>query len=226
MPPDNQAGDKVSQEQPLVKGSLFRGLLKYIGEKLGPEGRTELLKSLDDKDRAVFFKSSDCSDLKMILVTDWYPHTTFANLLKAVVEKIGKGNVSFCKQIGHWSAERDFAGIYKFYNKDAYKNDPNVLYRATPMVWKGMYNKGEMEAVKIKDGRAVMKLNGFREITEAECFLVGGWIERGTQIVSGYKISIEVKYRPTPDIDCEFEVTRKDLLETGVRQATLLSELK
>ncbi len=198
----------MSEEQILVMGSHLLGLLKYTGEKLGAEGRENLLKSLDDEDRAVFFKSAHSSEAKIISLTEWYPYKTFKNFLNAIIREVGNGDVNLSREIGYWGAERDLdpkKGLFKFYTKDAYKGDPRVLYRSTPVVWEQTYNKGKIEAETVEKGKeAILKLTGFPEITEACCLLIAGWIERAPQIISGFELKIEIKYKPAIVIDCAF----------------------
>jgi len=50
----------------------------------------------------------------------------------------------------------------------------------------------------------MLKLTGFPEITEACCLLIAGWRERASQIISGFELKMEIKYKPANDIDCEF----------------------
>jgi hypothetical protein len=200
----------MAEEQVLVKGPHLLGLLKYTGERIGPEGRVNLLKSLDDEDQKVFFKSADSSEPQLILLAEWYPYKAFKNFLNAIIREVGNGDVNLSKKIGHWGALRDFdpkKGIYKFFTKEAYKSDRTVLYRATPMIWGQMYNKGKIEAETVERGReATLTLRGFPEITEASCLLIAGWIEQGSPIVSGFNLNVDIKYKPANEIDCEFKI--------------------
>lgn len=200
----------MSEKQVLVKGPHLLGLLKYTGEKVGPEGRVNLIKSLDNEDQTVFLKSAGSSEPQVISLAEWYPYKAFKNFLNAIVGKVGNGDVNLSKKIGHWGALRDFdpkKGIYKFFTREAYKADRTVLYRATPMIWGQMYNKGEIEAETIEMGReATLTLRSFPEITEASCLLIAGWIEQASQIVSGFNLKVEIKYKPANEIDCEFKI--------------------
>ncbi len=207
----------ATDEQISVKGSLLLGLLKYTGEKLGAEGRDNLLKGLDDEDRAVFYKSADSSDPKIISLAEWYPYKAFNNFMNAIIREIGKGDVNLCREIGHWSAEKDLdpeKGIYRFYTTDAFKADVTLVYKtSTSVIWEQMYNKGKLEAEEIEKGKKVaIKLKGFPEVTEASCILVAGWIERASQIISGSEVKVEAKYKPATGIDCEFQMEVKGTL--------------
>ena len=207
----------ATEEQISVKGSLLLGLLKYVGEKLGAEGRDNLLKSLDNEDQAVFFKSADSSEPNIISIAEWYPHKTFENFMDAIVREIGKGDINLCKEIGRWSAEKDLdpeKGIYRFYATEAFKTDVTLVYKtSTSVIWEQMYNKGKLEAEEIEKGKIVVfKLTDFPEVTEAGCLLIGAWIERTSQIVSGAEIKVEAKYKPAPGIDCEFQMEVKGTL--------------
>jgi hypothetical protein len=145
----------AAEEKILVKGSLFLGLLKFIREQIGAEGRDKLLKSLDDEARAVFFKSADSSEPNKISLTEWYPYKAFKGLLNAIIMEVGNGDVNFSKEIGHWSAEKDLdpdEGILKFYAKDSFKRDASLIYRSTSVIWDQMYNKGKLEVVPFDKG--------------------------------------------------------------------------
>lgn len=198
----------MSEEQILVMGSHVLGLLKYTGEKLGAEGRENLLKSLDNEDRTVFYQSADSSEAKKISMAEWYPYKAFKNFLNTIIREVGNGDVNLAREIGHWGAEKDLdpkKGLLKFYAKEVYKGDRTVLYRSTPLVWNQAYNKGKIETETVEIGKeAKLRLTGFPEVTEACCLLIAGWIERASQIISGFNLWIEIKYKPTPDMDCEF----------------------
>ncbi|UCD83563.1 MAG: hypothetical protein JSU92_09675 [Deltaproteobacteria bacterium] len=202
----------MADEEPIsVKGATILGLLKYVSEKLGPEGRAELLKSLDKKDRAVFFESTDSSEPKTISLAEWYPYRTYINFLKAVIRKVGKGDINLCKDIGYWSADRDLnpeKGLYSFYASDAFKGDLSLIYRTSiPVIWGQMYNKGKIEIEEVEKGRkATFKVRDFPEVTEESCLIIGAWTERGSRLVSGSEVKVGVKYKPAPGIDCEFQL--------------------
>jgi len=202
------------EEQASVKGSLLLGLLKYTREKLGAEGREKLLKSLGDEDRAVFFKSADSSEPAIISLAEWYPHKTFKNFMDALIREVGKGDVNLSKEIGRWAGERDMdpnKGLYTFYTTDAFKGDITLVYRtSTSVIWEQMYNKGKLDHEMVEEGKKIiLKLRGFPEVTEAGCLLVGAWIERTSQIVSGSSVKVDIKYKPATDIDCEFHIELK-----------------
>ncbi|UCD85127.1 MAG: hypothetical protein JSU92_02755 [Deltaproteobacteria bacterium] len=213
-PEDNLKQNNNPEERPTVKGTLLLGLLKYTREKLGPEGRVHLLKSLNDEDRVVFFESADSPKFKKISVAEWYPYRTFKSLLGAIVREVGKGDKRLCIEIGHWSAEQDFdpeKGILKFYTKDVYKGKANLIYRSTPVIWSQMFSKGEIEFETIEEAKkGVLRLKGFPEVTEANCLLIGAWMERATKIISGFETKVETKYNPAIDTDCDFHLEVKD----------------
>ncbi len=211
---DNLTQGEKSEEQASVKGSVLLGLLKYTREKLGTEGREKLLKSLDDEDRAIFFKSADSSEPETISLAEWYPYKTFENFMNAIIREIGNGDINLCKEIGNWSAEKDLdpeKGLYTFYTTDAFKGDPILVYRTSAAaIWEQMYNKGKLEAETVEKGKKVaIKLKGFPKVTEASCILVAAWIERASQIVGGSEVKVETKYKPATGIDCEFQIELK-----------------
>ena len=213
-PEDTLEQNNNPEELAMAKGTLLLGLLRYAREKLGPEGRMKLLRSLDDEDQAVFLKSADSSEPKMISVAEWYPYRTFKSLIDAIVREVGNGDIKLCIEIGYWSAEQDFdpeKGLLKFYTKDAYKGDANLIYRAAPVLWDQMYNEGKLEFETIEEAKkGILRLKGFPEITEANCLLIGAWIERSAQIVSGFETKVETKYNPAIDADCDFHLEVKD----------------
>ncbi len=216
-PENNLKQNNKSEEQAMAKGALLLGLLKFTGEKLGPEGRERLLKGLGDEDRVAFFRSPDSSELKKISIAEWYPYRIYKSLISAIVKEVGNGDKNLCKEIGHWSAEQDFdpeKGLFRFYTKDAYKGDTSLIYRSTPIIWGKMYNKGEIKIETVETSKkGVLRLKGFPEVTEASCLLIGAWVERATQIVSGFETKVETKYKPANGIDCDFQLEVKTSAE-------------
>lgn len=185
-----------------IIGRGLSGVLKYIKIKAGEEGLEKILNKLSEEDRAIF------SD--RIHPGQWYPFKTYVNILTLVDQELGKGDLSVCKDIGRWSAERDLRVVFKLYTADTFK-DLNILKTAPHVMWKGYYDQGDMEFPEIPRTDYLKSISAkiidFPDAAKPNCRLLEGWIEKAVHIISGERVTgtvTEVKCRVDGHEYCEF----------------------
>jgi len=195
-----------------IIGRGVSGLLKYAKIKGGEEGLKKVLDSLSKEDRAIFDKK--------ISASEWYPFSTYVNLLIIIDKVFGKGDLSVCKDIGLWSAERDLAAVFNLYTKGIFKN-PSTLKTAPHVMWTNYYSKGDMvfseipTSVDISEVKANARVVDFPDAAKSNCRLLEGWIESVIQNIvedAGKVTTTEIKCRVNRDEYCEFlgVLTRKE----------------
>jgi len=187
-----------------IIGRGVGGLLKYAKIKWGEEGLKKVLDSLSKEDRAIFDKKID--------PLEWYPFSTYVNVLVVIDKVFGKGDLSVCKDIGIWSAERDLAAVFNLYTKGIFKN-PSTLKTAPHVMWTNYYSKGDMvfseipTVIDIPEVKATARIIDFPDAAKPNCRLLEGWIQSVFQhVVEDARIftATEIKCRVDGDEYCEY----------------------
>jgi len=176
--------------------------LKYIKIKAGEQGLKNILERLPEEDKIVL-------NMK-ILPTEWYPFRTYVNILTLIDRQFGNGDLSVCREVGEWSAERDLKAVYNIYSKEIFK-DPSILRTAPSIMWKGYYDKGDLVFPEIPNTldvtEATAKVIDFPDAAKPNCTLLEGWIGKVMEIIigGGHKARVrEVKCRANGADYCEF----------------------
>ncbi len=184
-----------------VQANAFRGVLKYIKEKAGEEARKKIIDSLS-RDRDIYSKS---------ISSGLYSYSAYIRLIEAIDREIGNGDLSLCKEMGKWAANRDIsrAGMYKVYTEDAFKTTM-VLKTAPNVMWKGYYDEGKLKTAVLPEtmeepDSLVLRVIDFPEMKRAHCILLEGWIEGAYAIITGKDTMIrQTKCITRGDEYCEF----------------------
>ncbi|UCD85906.1 MAG: hypothetical protein JSU92_06860 [Deltaproteobacteria bacterium] len=185
-----------------IIGRGLSGVLKYTKTKAGEDGLKEILHKLSEEDRAIF------SD--KINPAGWYPFKTYVNLLIIVDKELGNGDLSLCKDMGQWSAEKDLEAVYKIFTDDTFK-DLNILKTAPHVMWQGYYDQGNMVFPELPKTDYIESIKArivdFPDAAKPSCRLLEGWIEKAVNIISGNRIRgivTEVKCRIDGHEYCEY----------------------
>jgi len=117
-----------------------------------------------------------------------------------------------CEDIGVQSALKDFGQRFlSLYTQDAYKQDHDLVYRATPIIWPRMYIGSEIRVVDFtRDVHVGFEITKFDEITKRNCIMIGAWIKQACYMISGLEGNITTQYKPGMGVDCRinFDVTK------------------
>jgi len=188
-----------------IIGRGLSGLLKYIKIKAEESGLKNILNKLPEEDKAVFSKK--------ISPAEWYPFRIYVELLALIDKELGNGDLSICRDIGEWSAERDLKAVYMYYTKDTFRV-PQMLKTAPSVMWKGYYDKGDL-MFQIPESIAAPEVSArivdFPDAAKPNCALLGGWIKKVFEIIIGGGwecVVTEVKCRADGEEYCEFIVKR------------------
>ncbi len=184
-----------------VQANAFRGVLKYIKEKAGEEARKKIIDSLT-QDRDIYSKP---------ITTGLYSYSAYVRLIEAIDRELGKGDLSLCKEMGKWAAQRDISGsgMYKVYTDAAFKS--TIVFKTAPNVmWTGYYDEGKMETAVLPETMEephslVLRVTDFPEMKRAHCLLLEGWVEGAFVIITGKDATVrQTKCITRGDDYCEF----------------------
>jgi hypothetical protein len=112
----------------------------------------------------------------------WYSFKIYVNTLVSVDKLFGKGDLSLCKDIGLWSAERDLTSVFNLYTKSIFKS-PSTLKTAPHVMWTNYFSQGDLVFVEIPDRvdipeiKAIARIVDFPDAAKPNCRLLEGWIE-------------------------------------------------
>ena len=158
--------ENLSRE-PTAKGTAFLGAFKFI--KTQPRWLALLEKVLAQ----LAPESALALKRKIIAVAD-YPYALYVDLIRTADKVIGSGDLSVCRQIGFFSAKRDYESIYNLYKQNP---RPEDLFRDSNVIWRSYYqNAGELKAADTSFDHLVMQILNFPAMDLAHCALMGGWM--------------------------------------------------
>lgn len=157
----------MEQPEVTVRGTAFLGIIKFV--KTQPRGEAlleKLLARLAPESAAAFKR-------KIIAIAD-YPYPRFIELIRAVDQLLGKGDLSTCRKIGFFSAKRDYESVYNLYKHSPRTED---LFRDCNVIWRSYYgNAGEMKAADMSFDGLTIRILGFPGMDPAHCRLMEGWM--------------------------------------------------
>jgi len=189
---------------PRVKGVTILGLIKLIKKRASNEDMDEVIARLPDGDRQVFDER--------ILVSTWYPYSTFHSLLVSIDEVLGKGDGSLAREIGRISAEMDLTTVYRSILSFL---SPGFVTKRALAAWKNYYDPGHWEVLaeeKTGDRRLLKcRLADFRTLSKVHCLNIAGWCEKFMDLLGCTEISVrEVSCVHDGADSCEFEIAWKE----------------
>jgi hypothetical protein len=149
-----------------IKGFAIRGVLKYVKEKQSAKPG-EVIANLP-AELAAAFKHP-------IVTSSWYPYPVFSTLLRQVDRQFGKGDLKLCIDLGDFAARQDIAGIFKMMLSVL---DPDTLLRRSTVFWAKYSDTGKIGPLPAAPHRYAIRLDGFRDMDEAHCYLMIGWMTR------------------------------------------------
>jgi hypothetical protein len=163
---------------PKVKGSTIRPRLDYVQQKGG-----DLAKVLErvNPDFAQEVK-------KGILLNVWYDLNGYLEFCRSIDQVLGKNDLAMVWEMGRFSAEYAFKGIYKMFYKIG---APEWIMKMGLSVWKQYYDTGQARVVSEKAPRgkqARVCIEGFEftgSLSPVFWHAVGGWIERSLELSGG-----------------------------------------
>jgi len=163
-----------------VVGAAFLGLTKHVKEQKGVNFLNAVVEDAGDTTKAIF--------AKRIIMLDWYPYSSYAGFLRALDRKLGKGDLTYCHELGMIAAQRDAQTIYSLYKEKA---KPEQLIRDCSFIWQNYYrNAGRMEAVSWEPDNSVVRIYDFPDMDPAHCLLMVGWM-RGMMHGVGAQVTPE-----------------------------------
>lgn len=152
---------------PAAKGMAFLGVIRFLKDQ--PQGLAlleKVISSMKVEHQPMFTR-------KIISIID-YPYAAFINLLYTVASTLAKGDINFIRNLGDYSAIRDYSSIMHLYKINP---KPEDLFRDGGVIWKSYYsNAGEFLSIDATPEHSVLHIVNFPEMAPPHCRLMEGWM--------------------------------------------------
>lgn len=191
------------QDAGLVKGNVLLSLLAYIFKELNPEQKEKFISQITSeyKDKIINNK---------ILPTHKIPVSTLNELTITAASIKGKPIRLFARDAGRFSAEMGIKSIYSIYSKI---RTPNVQLAKASVIWSNLYDKGQMETLRIDKDKSIVKLTGI-PTQPVMCDRIYGWLERTNQLNGLENVKVfHTKCFSLNYSHCEWEISWHKLLK-------------
>ncbi len=179
-----------------VRGSVLRARKLFAEEHFGSGAWDKVLESLPETDRTVL--------RGILLPAGWFPYAISERLDKAIVDVLGKGDLSVFEDIGRKSAAENLSGIHKSFLRPG---DPQAFLAQTKTIYKFYYNTGSREYVPKGPNSGVLTTTEAETFSVADCLTVIGWHKEALEMCGAKNVSItETKCRARGGAVCEYSV--------------------
>jgi predicted hydrocarbon binding protein len=162
-----------------VKGLVLKTRIDYVRKTYGDEAWGKLVASLSPQARAAVRGD--------VLVSTWYPLSVSVEMLVAIDQMFGAGDLALCREMGRHSARIALSSVYKSFSIE---KDMHFVNRMTPLIWNQYYDSGEM-TIETTKGRACIRIRGFAEPHPALCLGILGWLEGANEAWGVEDVKVE-----------------------------------
>jgi hypothetical protein len=159
-----------------ARGRALLGPLRYVKERYGKGELEALTRGAPPELSGVL--------AQRVAQGAWYPYGAYVALLRGIDRRFGRGDLTYCRELGEWAGRQDLGSMFKIY---AMLASPERLIRACKLVWPQYYDMGEMFAVSAAAHDTRLRITGAPEMDPAHCRLMEGWMV-GTMAQIGCRV--------------------------------------
>jgi len=154
-----------------IRGSVLLSRKAFVEEHFGKGAWSRVLDHLSEDDRT-FLK-------KTMVHVGWYPFEIGQRLDQAIVDVLGKGNLSVFEQIGAESAKKNLTQ-----NQNAFltPGEPQKFMAQAKMIYDFYYDTGYREYKKTGPNSGVMTTHGAETFSAVDCLTVIGWYKEALKL--------------------------------------------
>jgi hypothetical protein len=184
---------------PQVKGTPLKSFLSFLDQELTPEQRESVFAKVPGE-TAARLKS------KQVLATEYVPVSLLNQITEQAATVKGEPIDQFARRAGRYGAREAVNTVMRFLLRVF---TPDSLIQKGAAVWKSVYDRGELEAVREEGTRARVILHDFPS-EPVGCARITGWIEEMTSMTGVSNVSVrQVKCFAKGAPACEWEITWK-----------------
>ena len=180
-----------------VRNYSIVSAVEYAKQQYGEDGFKKILESIPEELRNVYIQQNN--------PMDWKPWKAFISFITAIEKLFGKGDYQTSYEIGKFSAEKEFSGIYKAFLE---KDDPEMVIRRSNIAWRTVVDTGELYSNKLTKQSARLTLSKFNEHDKHHCHFLIGYFQRVLELTGAENVSVkECNCAFEGDENCIFEIT-------------------
>jgi hypothetical protein len=180
-----------------VKGAVLLSRKEFVREEFGDEAWQKVLAAVSPANRAKFEG--------MLLSSGWYPFEINADLDRAIVEVLGRGDRNILKKIGARSARTNLAGAHQAFLK---KGNPGAFMAGTDRIYRFYYDEGHREYQSTGPASGVITTFDAATFSENDCLTVIGWYEEALRMCGASNVQIvEEPCRARGGAHCRYAVS-------------------
>ena len=163
-----------------IRGVSLISSVKYITTNFGDGGFTKIVDSLEPEDRDILRSK--------LHPMNWYPVKMYSAFIAAADKIFGKGDLGMCFEIGKYSAEDTFSGLYKVFLE---MGNPHFIIRRGHIAWRTIVDTGELEIEQAGDKFVKLKITGFEEPTKPFCVKIAGYFSKVLEMSGAKNVRIK-----------------------------------
>jgi uncharacterized protein (TIGR02265 family) len=162
-----------------VKGAVLLSRKEFVREEYGDDAWQKVLGGVSAANRA---------QLEGVLLSSrWYPFEINADLDRAIVEVLGRGDRNVLKKIGARSARTNLGGAHQAFLK---KGNPQAFMAGTDRIYRFYYDEGHREYESTGPSSGVITTHGAATFSENDCLTVIGWYEEALRMCGATRVQI------------------------------------
>ncbi len=188
-------GDMDATVETTVTGMTILARLRFVDERLGPEGAKRVLASLPPEDQKAL--------AGIVLPVGRYPLTMNGRLDSAIARALDAANPRrVFRTLGRSSAELNFQ---QFHAGLAAANDPHVVMSRIGAMRRLYYGEGEFSYDKTGPASARIVVRGMATVTTPDCESTAGFYEGAIARSGGRNAVVRHRCRLEGEADCLFD---------------------
>ncbi len=157
-----------------VKGTLVLAAMRFIDERIGPEGRQAILPELREEDRRLLETGA--------LASAWYPISLLLTLHRLAQKHFGDRFPNIHREIGRAAADYGFTTVYRIFLK---VGSPEFILARATSVFAKYYESGTMRVAFSEKGHAICEIAEFADPAPELCDRIAGFLARTIELSGG-----------------------------------------
>lgn len=162
-----------------VKGAVFLSRKEFVRDEYGVGAWQKVLAGVSAANRTQLEGA--------ILSSGWYPFEINADLDRAIVDVLGRGDRNIFKKIGARSAWTNLSGAHQAFLK---KGNPQAFMAGTERIYRFYYDEGHRAYEATGPASGVITTYDAATFSENDCLTVIGWYEEALRMCGAQKVEI------------------------------------
>jgi hypothetical protein len=128
-----------------------------------------------------------------ILLSDWYPHEAFLELLQVLYEQLLGRSAERALQVGVAGSITALQGPYKAYIREG---DPTGSVLAMRHIWRAFFDFGDLKAALDPDGAVRFVLTGYLDVPPVHAAMITAWTVGAARLAGSKKAKVVIVEAP------------------------------